>query len=67
MSCGVGRRCGSDPTRLWLWLGPAAVALIRPLAWELPSAVGVDLKKQTKKTPQKTLRHSVQKISVEIF
>ena len=25
-----------DPTLLWLWLKPAAVVLIRPLAWELP-------------------------------
>ena len=35
MSCGVGRRCGSDSALLWLWSGPAAVALIGPLAWEL--------------------------------
>ena len=25
-----------DPVLLWLWLWPAAVALIQPLAWELP-------------------------------
>ena len=31
MSCGVGRRCGSDPVLLWLRCRPAAVALIRPL------------------------------------
>ena len=36
MSCGVGCRRGSDPTLLWLW--PAAVAPIRPLAWEIPYA-----------------------------
>ena len=35
MSYGVGRRCGSDPEFLWLWCRPAAVALIRPLVWEL--------------------------------
>ena len=38
MSCGVGRRCCSDPELLWLWCRPAATALIRPLAWEPPYA-----------------------------
>ena len=33
---------------LWLWHGSAAVAAIRPLAWEPPYAVGEALKKQTK-------------------
>ena len=32
--CGVGRRCGSDLALPWLWCRLAAVALIRPLAWE---------------------------------
>ena len=41
---GVGCRCSSDPELLWLWL--AAVAPIRPLAWELPHAAGVALKKE---------------------
>ena len=39
MSCGIGRRCGSDAALLWLWPGPAATAPIRPLAWEPPYAV----------------------------
>ena len=43
-SCGVGRRCGSDPALLWLWLWPAAVAPIQPLAWEFPYAAGAALK-----------------------
>ena len=30
---------------IWLWRRPAAVALIRPLAWEPPCAVGWDPKK----------------------
>ena len=30
MSCGVGRRGGSDPALLWLWCRLAAVALIDP-------------------------------------
>ena len=29
---------------LWLWHRPAAAALIRPLAWELPYAAGMALK-----------------------
>ena len=41
MSYGVGCRHGSDSTLLWLWCRPAAAAPIRPLAWELPYAVGV--------------------------
>ena len=49
MSCGVGRRSGSDPTLLWLWCGPAAAAPIRPLAWEPPYALGTALKKKKKK------------------
>ena len=45
MSCGVGRRRGSDPALLWLRRRPAAVAPIRSLAWESPHAVGVALEK----------------------
>ena len=51
MSYGVGRRRGLDPMWLWLWLWPVATASIRPLAWELPYAMGLALKtnKQKKK------------------
>ena len=52
MSCGVGRRRGSDPTLLWLWCRLVATAHIRPLAWEPPCAVGAALemaKRQKKK------------------
>jgi len=48
MSCDVGCRCGSDPALLWLWCTAAATALIRPLAWEPPYAVGVALEKTKK-------------------
>ena len=44
MSYDVGRRCGLDPTLLWLWLWLAAAAPIQPLAWELPYAAGAALK-----------------------
>ena len=54
MSHGVGRRHCLDPALLWLWCRLAALAPIRPLAWELPYATGAALekdkeKKQTKK------------------
>ena len=49
MSCGVGHRLGgSDPALLWLWHRLAAVAPIRPLAFEPPYAAGVALKRQNK-------------------
>jgi len=48
MSCGVGRRQGSDPALLWLWYRQAAVTLIGPLAWQLPYALGVALKNKNK-------------------
>ena len=40
MSYGVGHRHGSDPTLLWLWHRLLATALIQPLAWEPPYAMG---------------------------
>ena len=46
MSCGVGRRQGSDPESLQLWQRPAAVAPIRTLAWEPPYGVGTALRRQ---------------------
>ena len=47
VSCGVGRRCGLDLA--WLWRRPAAVAPIRPLAWEPLYATGAVLKRQKTK------------------
>ena len=46
LSCGIGGRCSLDPALLWLW--PAAVVQIRPLAWELPYAMGAALKSEKK-------------------
>ena len=53
MSHGVGHRCGSD-LGLLLRRRLLAVAPIRPLAWELPYAVGVALKRQKIKIKAKT-------------
>ena len=52
MSCGVGRRCGSDLAWLWLWCRLAAAAPIGPLAWEPPYAMGAAPKRQQQKQQQ---------------
>ena len=64
MSSGVGCRRGSDLTLPWLWGMPAAVVLIRPLAWEPPLAEGAALESKKKKpeTPLKSLLPSHQAI-----
>ena len=49
MTCGIGHQCGSDPALLWLWRRLAVVAPIRPLAWELPHALGAALEKTKNK------------------
>ena len=43
-----------DPALLWLWHRPAAIALLRPLAWELPYAVGGALEKAKRQEKKKT-------------
>ena len=53
MSCSVGHRCGLDPVLLCLWHRPAAVASIRPLAWELAYAAGVAVKSKKKKEKER--------------
>ena len=42
-----------DPVLLGLWCGPAAVALILPLAWKPPYALGAALKSKKKKRKKK--------------
>ena len=37
-----------DPTLLWLWCRPAAVAPIPPLAWEPAYCTSADLKSKIK-------------------
>ena len=54
VSCGVGRRRGSDPQLLWLWCRLAATVPIQPLVWELPHAMGTALKRKNKKQKNKT-------------
>ena len=53
MSCGVGRRWGSDPALQWLWRRLVATAPIRPLPWEPPYAMGVALEKSKEKRKRK--------------
>ena len=53
MSCGVGQRGSSDLELLWLW--PLATAPFWPLAWELPYAVGLALKRQKTKKKERNL------------
>ena len=56
MSYGVGHRCGSDPTLLWLWCRPVAIALIGPLAWETLYAMRAaqEMAKRQEKKKKKT-------------
>ena len=56
MGCGVGHRYSLDPTLLWLWCRPAAVAPIGPLAWEPPYTVGVAPKRNKTKKKEKERR-----------
>jgi len=48
MSCGVGPRHDLDLVLPWLWYR-TATALIQPLAWEPPYAMGVALKRKKKR------------------
>ena len=52
MSCGGGRRHGSD--LMLLWRRPVATAPIWPLAWEPPYAATAALKRQTKPKTKNT-------------
>ena len=48
-----------------MWSGPAAVAPIRALAWELPYAVGVVKKRKKKKKKKKELAGRQQEVKRE--
>ena len=64
MSCGVGRRRGSDPMLLWLWRRLAATAPIIPLAWELPYATGAALKKDKRQKNLKKFKNKKTKMGL---
>ena len=49
VSCGVGHRCGLNPTLPWLWLRLVAEAPVLPLAWALPYTASVALDSQKRK------------------
>ena len=69
MSCGVGRRLGSDPTLLWLWRRPAAIAPIQPLAWESPYATEAaqEIAKRQKKKKNRRLKIYLKKLCLKTF
>ena len=50
------------PAWLWLWRRLAAVALIQPLAWELPYTVGAALKEAKKKKKCSVSTREVEKL-----
>ena len=56
MSCGLVHRCGLDLVLLWLWHRLAATALMRSLAWELPYAAGVALKRKKDQKKKKKIK-----------
>ena len=58
MICDVGQRHGSDLALLQLWHRLAARALIRPLAWEPPYAMGAAC--SPKKTKAKKKKRPMQ-------
>ena len=49
---------------LWLWHRLAVVALIQPLAWELPYATGAAVKKRERKI---FLKKKLKKINVHLI
>ena len=61
-----------DPTLLWLWRRPAAIALIQLLAWELPHAGGEalkskNIKKKSGRTYQWDLRAGLEGLPLPKF
>ena len=48
---------------LWLWRRPAAIAPIRPLAWQSPYAVGVALEKAKRQKTNKQTKNNTKFIA----
>ena len=67
LPCGIGCRCSSDSTLLWLWHKPEAAASIRPLARELPYTVGSALKSRKEKKKKKRKEKERKKCRICIF
>ena len=68
VSSAVGCRCCSDPAWLWLWYRLAAVAPLRPLAWERPPATGeAPQSKKTKPTRNQTKTPAKQNKLMKMF
>ena len=67
MSYGVGHRCSSDLALLWLWCKPLATALIQPLAWELPCAVGIAPKSKNINNKKSIFRHSTISDAITVY
>ena len=55
-----------DPSLLWLWCRLAATALIGPLAWEPPYAMGVALKKNPKRQEKRKKKNISYRKIVEV-
>ena len=55
--CVIGCRHSSDLALLWMWRRLAAAALIQPLAWELPYATGVAVKRRKKEKTNKETKN----------
>jgi len=58
VSCSVGSRHTSDLLLLWLWCGPATVALLQPLAWKPPYVESSALKRPKKKKERERKKKS---------
>jgi len=52
-----------DPALLQLWCGLAAAAVIRPLAWEPPCAVGAALEKTKRQKKKKKKKNKIMLIA----
>ena len=66
MSCGLVCRCSLDPVLPWLWRRLVATALIQPLDWEPPYAMGVALKK-TKRQKKKKNYLAIEAVNISIY
>ena len=59
---------GKDPTLLWLWRRPVAIAPIRPLEWEPPYAMGAapEKAKRQKKKKKKSLSNAREGVPIVV-